>query len=79
MQRLQDVLGTLQDAHVASERLRELAAAPPVSLPRDTLFLMGRLTERHERTCGRMRRRFPKVWRRVRGKRWKALRRAFTR
>ena len=79
LQQLQDVLGTLQDSHVASERLRELAAAPPVSLPGDTLFLMGRLTERHERSCSRMRRRFPKAWRRVRGKRWKALRRALTR
>lgn len=79
LQRLQDVLGSLQDSHVASERLRELAAAPPVPLPADTLFLMGRLTERHERTCGRMRRRFPKAWRRARGKRWKALRRALTR
>jgi CHAD domain-containing protein len=79
LQRLQDVLGSLQDSHVASERLRELAAAPPVPLPADTLFLMGRLTERQERTCGRMRRRFPKAWRRARGKRWKALRRALTR
>lgn len=79
LQRLQDVLGTLQDSHVASERLRALAAAPPVSLPADTLFLMGRLAERHERTCDRMRRRFPKSWQRVRGKRWKALRRDLTR
>ncbi len=79
LQRLQDVLGTLHDSHVASERLRALAAAPRVSLPGDTLFLMGRLTERHERTSGRMRRGFPKAWRRVRGRRWKALRRELTR
>jgi CHAD domain-containing protein len=79
LQRLQDVLGTLQDSHVASERLRALAAAPPESLPADTLFLMGRLAERHERNCDRMRRRFPKAWQRVRGKRWKALRRELAR
>ena len=60
LQRLQDVLGTLQDSHVASERLRALAAAPPETLPPDTLFLMGRLAERHERNCDRMRRRFPR-------------------
>ena len=78
LQRLQDVLGTLQDSHVASERLRVLAAAPRLSLPPDTLFLMGRLAERHNRTCSRMRRRFPKAWRRVCGKRWKALRRELT-
>jgi CHAD domain-containing protein len=79
LQRLQDLLGTLHDSHVASERLRVLAAAPRLSLPGGTLFLMGRLNERHERTCGRMRRGFPKAWRRVRGKRWKALRRELTR
>jgi CHAD domain-containing protein len=76
LRRLQNVLGALQDSHVASERLRALAASPPESLPADTLFLMGRLAERHELTCRRMRKRFPKAWRRVSGRRWKALRRA---
>jgi CHAD domain-containing protein len=79
LQRLQDVLGTLQDSHVAGERLRALAAMPPVTLQADTLFLMGRLAERHDRACDRMRRRFPKAWRRARGKRWKALRRELKR
>jgi CHAD domain-containing protein len=41
LRRLQDKLGTYQDAHIAQQRLAALAAQPD-GLPAATLFLMGR-------------------------------------
>lgn len=73
LRRLQDKLGAQQDAFMAQNRLTALAAEPD-GLPPATLFLMGRLAERHARVTADTRRTLDRSWRKVRGKRWKALR-----
>ncbi len=60
--RFQDVLGEHQDAVVAGERLRELAAAGDAPLA----FAAGRLAEREEARRLDARKRWPKAWRRLR-------------
>jgi CHAD domain-containing protein len=74
LRRWQDQLGAQQDAHVANSRLLALAAAPPKELPPGTLFVMGRLAERHAVAAKRARKRLAKAFQKVRGWRWKALR-----
>jgi CHAD domain-containing protein len=74
LRRLQERLGAQQDAYMAQNRLAALAAEPASGLPPATLFLMGRLAERHARVTARARRTLDRSWRRVRGRRWKALR-----
>ena len=73
LRRLQDGLGAQQDAQVAKERLAALAA-DEVPLPPETLFLMGRLAESHLRETRRARKTLARAWRKVSGRRWKALR-----
>jgi triphosphatase len=75
LRRLQDQLGAHQDAHIASSRLTTLAADRDAPLPAATLFLMGRLAERHSDLTAGVDKALGRSWRRVRGKRWKALRR----
>src|SRR5262249_46934119 len=72
--RLQDKLGAHQDAYMARSRLAALAADPASGLPPETLFLMGRLAERHSAVTTHARKTFTRSWRKVRGKRWRALR-----
>jgi triphosphatase len=74
LRRLQDRLGIQQDAHVAKNQLLAVAADPPKGLPSETLFLMGRLAERHAVAAVGAAKRVDKAWRKVRGRRWKALR-----
>jgi triphosphatase len=74
LRRLQDKLGAYQDAHMAQTRLAALAANPASGLPPATLFLMGRLAEHHGRATAETRATLNRSWRKVRGKRWKALR-----
>jgi CHAD domain-containing protein len=74
LRRLQDKLGGHQDACMAQGRLAALAAEPASGLPPTTLFLMGRLAEHYARVAGDARRTLTRSWRKVRGKRWKALR-----
>lgn len=74
LQKLQNRIGTQHDSDVLAGYLRQLAAHPPAAFSSQTLFLMGRLTERHARQAARMRGKIEKPWRKVRGKRWKALR-----
>ncbi len=73
LRRLQEELGHFQDANMARARLAVLAAdnAP---LPPQTLFLMGRLAESHAHGTRGARKRLERSWRKVRGRRWKALR-----
>ena len=78
LRRLQERLGEQQDAHMARTRLTALAADGAASLPPATLFFMGRLAEHHARVTIRARRTLDRAWRRVRGKRWKALRTRLT-
>ena len=59
---LQDVLGEHQDAVVAGERLRALAAAGDAALA----FAAGRIAEREEARRREARKRWPKAWRRLR-------------
>ena len=74
LRRLQDQLGAHQDAHIASSRLAALAEDRDNPLPPATLFLMGRLAERHSDLTAEVDKALSRSWRRVRGKRWKALR-----
>jgi len=74
LRRLQDKLGAHQDAYMAQDRLAAIAADPASGLPPATLFLMGRLAEHHARVAAQARQTLARSWRKVRGKRWKALR-----
>ena len=74
LRRLQEILGAHQDAHMARNRLAALAADPANGLPAATLFLMGRLAEHHAGTTAQARKTLTRSWRKVRGKRWRALR-----
>jgi CHAD domain-containing protein len=78
LRRLQDKLGSHQDACMAQARLAAIAAQPPGGLPPATLFLMGRLAEHYTRVAADTRRTLTRSWRKVRGKRWKALRTRLT-
>jgi CHAD domain-containing protein len=60
--KLQDVLGEHQDAVVAAERLRELAAGSPP----ERALVAGRLVEREEERRGQARAAWPKTWRKLR-------------
>jgi CHAD domain-containing protein len=74
LRRLQDKLGAQQDAYIARSHLTALAADPACGLPPATLFLMGKLAEHHTRVTAEARATVTRCWRKVRGKRWKALR-----
>ena len=74
LRRLQDKLGAHQDACMAQTHLAALAADPGSGLPATTLFLMGRLAEHYGQVTGVTRRTVTRSWRKVRGRRWKALR-----
>ncbi len=74
LRRLQDKLGAQQDAYMARSHLASLAADPACGLPPATLFLMGKLAEHHTRVTAEARATVNRCWRKVRGKRWKALR-----
>ena len=74
LRRMQDKLGAHQDAYMARTHLSALAADPACALPPATLFLMGKLAEHHARVTASTRATVTKSWRKVRGRRWKALR-----
>jgi CHAD domain-containing protein len=73
---LQDVLGLHQDADVAIERLRALAATRGTELPPEAIFAMGELAERYRRRAVELRARVPQAYARVGGKAWKAFSKA---
>jgi triphosphatase len=73
LRRWQESLGVQQDAAVATRRLNALAGAQAKSIPAETLFLMGRLAERHLGTAAQGRKRCATGYRKVRQK-WKKLR-----
>jgi CHAD domain-containing protein len=78
VRRLQNRLGSHQDANVAADRFRAMVGTRTCKMPGETVFLMGVFTERQRLTAGDMRQRFTKSYRRVRGRRWKVFRRAMT-
>jgi triphosphatase len=71
--RFQTVLGAYHDATVRAERFTALAGG---ELPAATSFAVGRIVERDANVLDRCRARFPKAWRRVRRRRWRALQEA---
>jgi triphosphatase len=72
---VQDLLGLHQDADVAIERLRRIVAERGEALPAATVFAMGEIAERYSRSGAELRAQFSSAYARVKGKRWKALRR----
>jgi CHAD domain-containing protein len=76
LRRWQENLGLQQDAAVAMQRLNALAGAKPKNIPAETLFLMGRLAERHLGAARQARKRYAAGYRKVREK-WKKLRTKF--
>jgi len=74
--RLQSCLGSHQDAHVAAGRLQAIATLRRNRLPSETLFLMGVLSERRCAKAADAGRRVKKRYAKLRGRRWKELRRA---
>jgi CHAD domain-containing protein len=74
LRRMQDKLGALQDAYMARTHLSALASDPACALPPATLFVMGKLAEHHARLTSSTRTTVTKSWRKVRGRRWRALR-----
>jgi triphosphatase len=73
LRRWQENLGVQQDSAVATRRLNALAGAQPKSIPAQTLFLMGRLAERHLGMAAQGRKHCAAGYRKVRQK-WKKLR-----
>ena len=69
---LQDELGHMQDAEVASTRLAELATGE-AHLPPATVFVIGGVAERHRRDVERLVRRMPKELSRLGGREWRDL------
>jgi CHAD domain-containing protein len=69
---VQDELGLMQDAEVASLRLAELATGD-TALPAATVFVMGGVAERHRRDVDRYLRRLPQHASRVGGRAWRDL------
>ncbi len=75
---LQELLGRHQDAYVAIARIeRVIARGGPISP--QSAFAMGLAAERCAQEASRLRRRFPRVYARVKGKAWRRLRRTMTR
>jgi CHAD domain-containing protein len=74
LRRMQERLGAHQDAYMAKHRLAMLAEDCGNGLPPATLFLMGRLAERQSEVLSQASKTLSRSWRRVRGKRWKAMR-----
>jgi CHAD domain-containing protein len=69
---LQDELGLMQDAEVASVRLADLATGE-AHLPAATVFVMGGVAERQRRRVDRLLRRLPKEMSRIDGREWRDL------
>jgi CHAD domain-containing protein len=69
---VQDELGLMQDAEVASLRLADLATGD-TALPAATIFVMGGVAERERRAVRRFLRRLPKHASRVGGREWRDL------
>jgi CHAD domain-containing protein len=74
LHKLQSRLGSQHDGDVISRYLGQAAAAPGPDFSAQTLFLIGRLAELHSRDAAGMSGKIRKSWRKVCGRRWKALR-----
>ena len=70
---LQDELGEMQDAEVASLQLADLATGD-AHLPAATVFMMGGVAEQHRRQVRRFLKRLPDEFPRTEGRPWRELR-----
>jgi triphosphatase len=70
---LQDELGEMQDAEVASLQLADLATGE-AHLPAATIFMMGGVAEQHRRQVKRFLKRLPDEFSRIEGRPWRELR-----
>jgi triphosphatase len=70
---LQDELGEMQDAEVASLQLADLATGD-AHLPAATVFMMGGVAEQHRRQVKRLLKRLPDELPRTEGRAWRELR-----
>ncbi len=70
---LQDELGEMHDAEVASLQLAALATGE-AHLPPATVFMMGGVAEQHRRQVNRLLKRLPGELPRIRGRAWRELR-----
>lgn len=74
---LQDVLGELQDAEVARDRLRSLATEPGApELSRAAAFAIGGVAARQAAEASELRDEFPGAYSGIKGKPWKRLEKA---
>ena len=71
--KLQDALGLMQDARVATTRLHELATATRSGLSPTTVFVMGGIAERYRHEAQTLARAVPQRMKRLRGKAWRRL------
>jgi len=69
---LQDILGLMQDAAVAVDRLRKLASQERGFAPA-TIFARGQVASRYQVMADRERNRFPRAFRKFRGRSWHAF------
>ena len=74
---LQDILGEHHDAVVATERLRDLAAAGDDRVAPPTAFAMGEIAERYRRRAAELEPRARVAYKRIAGKQWKSLLKRF--
>jgi CHAD domain-containing protein len=75
MTRLQDALGSLQDAEVASSRLQVIALTEEgASLCRDTIFAMGGVAARYRSEAEHLLGELPRLVRLLEGREWKRAR-----
>ena len=74
LNKLQGRLGAQHDSDTIARHLTQLASEAPPGFTAATLFLMGRMAEAHGRRAARMGARSRRPWRKLRGRRWKALR-----
>jgi hypothetical protein len=73
MARLQDTLGLMQDAEVATGRLAELAIRTDEPLTAPTVFAMGRIAERYQVEADELLACLPRSLAALRGKQWEQL------
>ena len=70
---LQDQLGLMQDAEVATNRLRDLAVEVGSTLPPATIFAMGEVAERYHQEADTLLGRLPRHLRILSGPEWEDL------
>ena len=70
---LQDLLGLHQDADVAITMLREMASGSRPRLGPETILALGAISERYRVHAAELRAGFPRLYRPVNGREWRAL------